>query len=98
MKLSELCRGFVTRLVLSKQDPLESFAPNKRRNTTSNNKSLSNLCPKDSTGLTLTEKGKRMKTYEVELRRVSYITLTVEAENEDDAEEKAWAEIGRAHV
>ena len=46
-----------------------------------------------------------MKTYEVELRRVSYITLTVEAENEDDAEEKAWAEvagradkIGRAHV
>ena len=33
-----------------------------------------------------------MKTYEVELRRVSYITLTIEAEDKDDAEEKAWAE------
>lgn len=33
-----------------------------------------------------------MKTYEIELRRVSYIVLTVEAEDKDDAEEKAWAE------
>ena len=32
------------------------------------------------------------KTYEVELRRVSYITVTVEAENKDEAEELAWAE------
>ncbi len=34
-----------------------------------------------------------MKTYEVELRRTSYITMTVEAENEDEAEAKAWQEI-----
>jgi hypothetical protein len=34
-----------------------------------------------------------MKTYEVELRRTSYITITVEAENEDEAETKAWQEI-----
>jgi len=33
-----------------------------------------------------------MKTYEVELRRTSYITFTVEAENEDDALDKVWAE------
>lgn len=41
-----------------------------------------------------------MKTYEVELRRTSYITITVEAENEDDAEEKAWREIegGRTDI
>lgn len=32
-----------------------------------------------------------MKTYEVELRRVSYIVLTVEAEDEDKAQEMAWA-------
>ena len=32
------------------------------------------------------------KTYEVELRRVSYITVTVEAEDKDEAEELAWAE------
>jgi hypothetical protein len=34
-----------------------------------------------------------MKTYEVELRRTSYIVLTVEAESEDDAEGKAWKEL-----
>lgn len=34
-----------------------------------------------------------MKTYEVELQRTSYITITVEAENEDDAEKKAWERI-----
>jgi hypothetical protein len=34
-----------------------------------------------------------MKTYEIEICRTSYITLTVEAENEEQAEEKAWKEI-----
>ena len=40
------------------------------------------------------------KTYEVELRRVSYITMTVEAEDKDEAEELAWREIehGRADI
>jgi len=32
------------------------------------------------------------KTYEVELRRTSFITVTVEAENEEQAEELAWQE------
>jgi hypothetical protein len=36
-----------------------------------------------------------MKTFEVELRRTSYIVLTVEAEDADQAEEKAWEEIER---
>ena len=35
------------------------------------------------------------KTYEVELQRTSYITVTVEAENEDEAEKLAWAQIER---
>lgn len=35
-----------------------------------------------------------MRTYEVELRRTSYITLTVVADNEDEAEEKVWEEVG----
>ena len=35
-----------------------------------------------------------MKTYEVELRRTSYITVTVEADDEEDAQNKAWAECG----
>ena len=39
-----------------------------------------------------------MKTYEVELRRTSYITLTVEAENEDDAEDQAWARVEADNV
>ena len=34
-----------------------------------------------------------MKTYEVELRRISYITVAVEAEDEDSAEELAWREV-----
>lgn len=34
-----------------------------------------------------------MKKFEVELRRTSYITVTVEAENEDKAEELAWKEV-----
>ena len=41
-----------------------------------------------------------MKTFEVELRRTSFITMTVEAENEDKAEELAWAELesGRTDI
>ena len=34
-----------------------------------------------------------MKTYEVELRRISYITLTVEAEDEDEAEALVWKRV-----
>lgn len=34
-----------------------------------------------------------MKTYEVELKRTSYITVTVDAENAEQAEELAWHEL-----
>lgn len=34
-----------------------------------------------------------MKTYEVELKRTSYITITIEANSKDEAEEKAWQKI-----
>jgi hypothetical protein len=34
-----------------------------------------------------------MKTFEVELLRTSYVTVTVEAENEDDAEALAYKQI-----
>lgn len=34
-----------------------------------------------------------MKTYSVELRRTSFITLTVEAANQDAAEDVAWLEL-----
>jgi hypothetical protein len=34
-----------------------------------------------------------MKTYEVELQRISYITITVEADDEDAAEALAWQRI-----
>jgi hypothetical protein len=34
-----------------------------------------------------------MKTYEVELRRVSYITIIIEASSLEEAEEKAWKEL-----
>jgi hypothetical protein len=34
-----------------------------------------------------------MKTYEVEYRRTSYITITVEANSKKEADEKAWQEI-----
>ena len=34
-----------------------------------------------------------MKTFEIELKRESYITLTVEADNQEEAEAKAWQEI-----
>ena len=34
-----------------------------------------------------------MKTYEVEVKYTSYTTITVEAENEDEAEKLAWREL-----
>jgi hypothetical protein len=34
-----------------------------------------------------------MKTFEVEYRRTSYITITVEADSKEEADEKAWVEI-----
>jgi hypothetical protein len=34
-----------------------------------------------------------MKTFEVELRRTSYVVITVEATSEEDAETKAWKEL-----
>jgi hypothetical protein len=34
-----------------------------------------------------------MKTYQVELKRVSYVTLTVEADSVDSAEDAAWLEL-----
>ena len=34
-----------------------------------------------------------MKTYQVELQRVSYVTLTIEAENSQAAEDAAWLEL-----
>ena len=37
-----------------------------------------------------------MKTYEVELRRTSYVVITVQAESEDHAEELAWTELASA--
>ena len=37
-----------------------------------------------------------MKTYEVELRRTSYIVITVQAESEEHAEELAWTKLARA--
>lgn len=33
------------------------------------------------------------KTYEIELRRTSYINLSIEAENEDAAKALAWKEL-----
>ncbi len=34
-----------------------------------------------------------MRTFEIELRRTSYIVLTIEAETQEEAEAKAWGEI-----
>jgi hypothetical protein len=34
-----------------------------------------------------------MKTYGIELKRTSYIFVTAEAENEDEAEKLAWKRI-----
>jgi hypothetical protein len=36
-----------------------------------------------------------MKTYEVELRRVSYVTYYVEADDPEQAEMRAWEELER---
>ena len=44
---------------------------------------------------TVTFKGCIMKTYQVELQRVSYVTLTIEAENSQAAEDAAWLELQR---
>ena len=33
------------------------------------------------------------KTYEVEVRYTAYTTITVEADNEDEAERLAWREL-----
>jgi hypothetical protein len=38
-----------------------------------------------------------MKTYQIELKRTSFITVRVEAENEDDAEALAWQESVSFH-
>jgi len=37
-----------------------------------------------------------MKIYEVELKRTSYTTIRVEAENEDEADSLVWAQLARA--
>jgi hypothetical protein len=34
-----------------------------------------------------------MKTYQIEMKRTSYVNLTIEAENEDEAEMLAWKQI-----
>jgi hypothetical protein len=34
-----------------------------------------------------------MKTYQIEMKRTSYVTLTIEAENEDEAEALAWKQV-----
>ena len=34
-----------------------------------------------------------MKTYQVEPKRTSYVNLTIEAENEDEAEALAWKQV-----
>ena len=34
-----------------------------------------------------------MKTYQIELKRTSYVNLTIEAENEDEAEDLAWRQM-----
>ena len=39
-----------------------------------------------------------MKTYEVELRRTSYIIVTVEANDKDEAEAEAWKRVEADHV
>lgn len=36
-----------------------------------------------------------MRTYEIELRRTSFVTLTIEAEDQDAAETLAWDQIQR---
>ena len=49
-----------------------------------------NDCPK--CGKTVL-KSQTMKTYQVELKRVSYVTLTVDADTIEAAEDAAWLEL-----
>lgn len=35
----------------------------------------------------------KTKTYEVELKRTTYVTVTIDAENPEKAEELAWAQV-----
>jgi hypothetical protein len=46
----------------------------------------------------LGEEAKPQKFYEVELKRVSYVTLTIEADSPEEAEEKAWKELENDNV
>ena len=39
-----------------------------------------------------------MKKFEVEFRRTSFITVTVEAESRDEAWEKAWQEVDQTYI
>ena len=39
-----------------------------------------------------------MKTYEIELKRTSYITVFIEAESKDEAEDEAWKEVERTRA
>jgi hypothetical protein len=34
-----------------------------------------------------------MKSYQVELKRVSYVNMYVEAQSQEEAEQHAWAEL-----
>jgi hypothetical protein len=34
-----------------------------------------------------------MKTYQIELKRTSYVTLTIEADSAEAAEAQAWREV-----
>jgi len=36
-----------------------------------------------------------MKTYQIELKRTSYVNLTIEADTEDEAERLAWLQMER---
>jgi len=36
-----------------------------------------------------------MKTYQIELRRTSYVNLTIEADTKDEAERLAWLQMER---
>ena len=38
-----------------------------------------------------------MKTYQIELKRVSYVSVEIEAENPEDAEAQAWREVESRH-
>ncbi len=40
-------------------------------------------------------KGHTMKTFEIELKRTSYVTMTIEAETQDEAEALAWNEVSQ---